>query len=165
MNDRELRQFYREQMPKVYKFFYYKTLSRTVTEDLTGEVFLQFVSKLSDTAIEDNAKYLWSIAHNIFNQFLRDKYKLQSTTYDEEIFTSYVDEYIEERESIQTLEERVLPYIQLLPAKQQEVARLRLIEKNSLSDICLILKKDMNYVKTTQKRAIRKLKELVACTP
>jgi DNA-directed RNA polymerase specialized sigma24 family protein len=39
---------------------------------------------------------------------------------------------------------------------------MRLIEKMSLDEICEKLGKNMNYVKTTQKRGIRNLKFLIS---
>ncbi|WKZ31035.1 MAG: sigma-70 family RNA polymerase sigma factor [Candidatus Dojkabacteria bacterium] len=165
MTNDELRSFYREQMPRIYKFFYYKTLSRTRSEDMTSDTFVRFLEKTKAADIQDKDKYIWGVAYNVFQDFLRQKYESVLVQFDEEIFDEYANQYIEERESATTLEERILPFIAKLPQKQKEIATLRLIEKNSLSDICLILNKDMNYVKTTQKRAIRKLKELVACTP
>jgi RNA polymerase sigma factor (sigma-70 family) len=50
----------------------------------------------------------------------------------------------------------------LLPEKQRIVISLRLIEKLSLKEIAQELGKNMNYVKTTQKRAIKNLKEIFA---
>lgn len=165
MNNEELKSLYREQMPRVYKFFYYKTLSRADSEDLTSETFLQFVEKSQSTAINERVKYLWGIANNVFTNYLRIKYRVQFTDFDEEQFQDYAEEFITDRESIPTIEERALPYINQLPESQKIVANLRLIEKNSLTDICLILNKDMNYVKTTQKRALHSLRKIVACTP
>jgi DNA-directed RNA polymerase specialized sigma24 family protein len=55
-----------------------------------------------------------------------------------------------------------------LPEKQRLVLKMRLIDKCSLHDICANLNKDMNYVKTTQKRGLHNLKLLFAagqCTP
>jgi DNA-directed RNA polymerase specialized sigma24 family protein len=50
----------------------------------------------------------------------------------------------------------------MLPDKQRAILMLRLVEKRSLSEICELTGKDMNYVRTTQKRGIARLRELVA---
>ena len=39
---------------------------------------------------------------------------------------------------------------------------MRLIDNKPLATICQELDKDMNYVRTTQKRGISRLKELIA---
>jgi RNA polymerase sigma factor (sigma-70 family) len=72
--------------------------------------------------------------------------------------TSTLEDFTEER----TPEDILLSRLELLPKKQRAVISMRLIEKLSLKEIAQKLDKDMNYVKTTQKRAIRNLKEIFA---
>jgi len=61
----------------------------------------------------------------------------------------------------QSLDEKVKKYIPKLPTKQRIVAELRFAQKMSLIEICQRLNKSMTYVKTTQNRAIKKLKFIV----
>jgi RNA polymerase sigma factor (sigma-70 family) len=82
----------------------------------------------------------------------------------EDFEPGYIDEFTEEIEEKETAEEKISKYIEQLPSKQKEIITLRLIDKLDLKAICEKLNKDMNYVKTTQKRAIRSLKQLIECT-
>jgi len=64
-------------------------------------------------------------------------------------------------------ETHILEYLELilpkLPVKQAVVLRLRFLEKHSLTEIAKKLKKDVNYVSTTQKRGFQSIKKLL-CT-
>ena len=68
---------------------------------------------------------------------------------------------IEEIES-KTLHNRAADYIDLLPKKQREVAKLRLLDGLSPAQIAKELKTDTNYVKVTLRRSLRRLEELIA---
>lgn len=165
----DIAKIYDENFERIYKFFYYKFLSKDISEELTSETFLKFVERIKKDNVEiDNLKsYLLGIAHNVYITQLKMKYKegIQYNPEAEQEFGSAIDETIEQVEESSTIEEIALPFIQKLPDKQKEIAMLRFIDKNSLEDICKKLNKDMNYVKTTQKRAIRSLKNIIACTP
>ncbi len=149
---------------KIYKFFYFKTLSKEIAEDLTSETFLAFADKLKKIDIDDEKKYLYGIAKNIFTKFLKTKYKENIVHFEDIQQFENLVESVNSEKSLH-MEEIALKFIDMLPAKQQQVIRLRLIEKASLSEITEKLGKNMNYVKTTQKRGLKNLKKIIACTP
>jgi len=152
---------YDTQFDRIYKFFYYKTLNKNIAEDLTSETFLTFVNLLNEHKNIDNLNaFIYGVAKNIFMQYLRKKYQegIPFSAIDND-FEEYAVEFVQEQESVETSEERLLKILHKIPAKQQEVIRLRFIEKLSLDEICIRLEKDMNYVKTTQKRGIKSLKK------
>lgn len=157
---------YSHYMEQIYAFFAAKLLDKKAAEDLTSETFITLVKHVKNNIdIENIRAYLFGIARNLFLLHLRQKYAAPQVSYAEyDDFVSYVHTTIEKTKS-QSLEERILPFIKQLPEKQQTVITMRLIDKCSLTDIAAKLGRDMNYVKTTQKRAIHTLKELVACTP
>ncbi len=168
---KEVTTIYTDNVDKIYKFFYYRTLSRPAAEDLTSETFLEFTNAVvKKKDIEDPSKYLYGIAKYVFIHFLERKYREKETVVDtyaiEQLnFGEHVDVYIQQVEQTPTSEERILPYINTLPEKQREIVTMRLIEKLSPTEIAAKIGKDTNYVKTTQKRGIKKLQQLVACTP
>lgn len=154
---------YDSQFDRIYKFFYYKTLNKNTAEDLASETFLTFVNLLNEHKEIDNLNaFLYGIAKNLFMQFLRKKYQegIPFSAIDEN-FEEYAFEYVQESENTETSEEKLLKFLHLIPSKQQEVIRLRFIEKLNLDEICIKLQKDMNYVKTTQKRGIKSLKKAI----
>ncbi len=159
---------YNKNFLKVYRFFYYKILSKEKAEDLTSSVFVDLIDKLGKQhEIENIEKYLFGIAKIKFLEHLKNKYKTAHLDYEEfneQRFGIYMEDFVEEIDQKPTIEDKALGFIDRLPEKQKIVIRKRLIEKKSLGEICKDLKKDMNYVKTTQKRGLKKLREMVACT-
>ncbi|MFS8131169.1 MAG: RNA polymerase sigma factor [Candidatus Dojkabacteria bacterium] len=160
-NDIEL--IYDSQFDRIYKFFYYKTLNKNIAEDLSSETFLTFVNLLNEhKSIENLNAFLYGIAKNIFMQYLRKKYQdgIPFSAIDKD-FEEYAVEFVQENENTETPEEKLLKILDMIPSKQREVIRLRFIEKLSLEEITIRLGKDMNYVKTTQKRGLKSLKMAV----
>lgn len=162
-----IKEIYRLYFDKIYKFFYYKFLNQSISEDLTSDTFLSFVQNIKNgKKVENYKSYLYGIARNKYIEKLREKYKKQEINFSdiENFQPESIDEFVEQSEG-ETPEEKISKYIDMLPTSQKEVAKLRFLEKNSLNEICKKLDRDMNYVKTTQKRAIAKLKSLIECTP
>jgi len=149
---------------RIYKFFYYKILSKEIAEDLTSETFIAYADVLKAKKNVENLKsFLFGIAKNIFLKYLKQKYKQEIPFSNiSEDFYEYAEKYVEESEKKENLEDKILKFLKLIPDKQQLVIKLRLIEKLSLQEICIKLGKDMNYVKTTQKRGLRSLKDAIA---
>ncbi|MBU0976321.1 MAG: sigma-70 family RNA polymerase sigma factor [Patescibacteria group bacterium] len=149
----------------IFRFFYYKTLSNEKAEDLTSETFLIFIKQLKkEKEIENPKNFLFGIARNVFLKYLRRKYR-EELSLDErqlEDFAQYTQNFLEEIDQKPTLEDKVLKYILQLPEKQREVLYMRLIAKMNLGEIAEKLGKNMNHVKTTQKRGIKNLKKLIA---
>lgn len=164
---------YEQNFEKIYRFFYYKVLNRTLAEDLTSETFLQFVEEIKkrnkksndEPGVQNYNAFLFGVARIIFVKHLKKKYKEGSFSVAPEYFEAYVDNLLADASVQKPLEDRVERYIALLPASQREVAHLRLIAKCNNKEICEKLGKNMNYVKVTFKRALKSLKKLVACTP
>lgn len=141
-----------------------KTMHPQTAEDLTSDVFMTMLEQLKakSDSIQDADKYLYGVMKIVWLQYLRRKYD-QPLTYVEDIedFSRYVTDELEAFTG-KTLAERAAPYIEKLPAKQREVMLLRFGQGMSLSEICSHLDVSMNYVKTTQKRGLKSLKQLVA---
>jgi len=155
-------EIYETHFHQVYRFFYFKTLSKESAEDLTYQTFLSFIENLKKKIKIDNYNaYLYSIARNIFAKFLKEKYHADIIISNEN-FYDFIQGFLEEIDKTPSLEDRALKYIDKLPSKQRQVIFLRLIQKEKISDIAKKLHKNINYVKVTQKRAIISLKRLIA---
>lgn len=156
-------ELYQNHFNIVYKFFYFKSLDQSTAEDLTSQTFLIMVEKMydPDMNITSHKKFLYGIMRKVWLRYLQDKYRRQEQSVaDIEDFETYVVKELD-REVQTSDEERVKRYIDKLPSRQQAVMELRLIQRHKLAEICTILGKDMNYVKTTQKRAIKNLHKLL----
>jgi RNA polymerase sigma-70 factor, ECF subfamily len=152
-------------LEKLYRFFYYKGLSKENAQDLTSHTFLGLAKQMKkQVEIKDLKAYLFGIARNVFNKYLQKKYKEIPLSYFSEDFFHYVDDFLIEVDDSETVEEFALKYIEKLPEKQKIILEMRLIQKMNLKEICSKLDKDLNYVKTTQKRGIKNLKKLLAIT-
>jgi RNA polymerase sigma factor (sigma-70 family) len=159
----KIEEIYKLHFDKVYGFFFYKSYNQSVAEDLTSQTFVIFLEKYydQDMQINDPTKFLYGIMRKIWLRYLQDKYKNnEHFVKDINDFASYVAQEVE-AESKKSDEERIKLFISMLPNSQKQVMKLRLLEKRTLNEICDILEKDMNYVKTTQKRGIKSLKDLV----
>jgi RNA polymerase sigma-70 factor, ECF subfamily len=161
----QLSTIYDSEFSKIYSFFYYKTLSKDVAEDLTSETFLVLADVLSGSnqkEINNLKAFLFGIAKNIFTKYLQRKYKgeIPFSNFGDE-FETYLESFVEKNNKSDNWEDRLLPYLKLLPQKQSKVLELRFIQKLSLKEICEQLNKNMNYVKTTQKRGLKSLKEAI----
>jgi RNA polymerase sigma-70 factor (ECF subfamily) len=166
MTNEEIEILYKNNFKKLYRFFYYKFLNKAIAEDLTSETFTTFITGLKShtVTIRNYEKYLFGIAKIVFCEHLKKKYQepffvdYENASDFEDTVTTTLDAFVEEK----TPEDILLSRLVLLPEKQRLVISLRLIEKLSLKEIATKLNKNMNYVKTTQKRAIKNLKDIFA---
>ncbi len=161
MDRQEIEIIFDKNFTRIFRFFYYKVLSKEKAEDLVSETFLIFVEQVQKRKdIEKPENFLYGVAKVVFRRFLQKKYKEAKFVQLDESFMTQVEDYVNEVDK-KTPEELLLSFLDLIPEKQRRVIELRLIEKCSLQEICEKLGKDMNYVKTTQKRAIHSLRKAV----
>ncbi len=166
-------QLYKDNVRNIYRYFYKRTLSNDVSEDLTSTVFLLFTEKVtrSSSEIDNYQKYLFGIAKKVLYQRLREKYKNKEINLGLEEMdlaskTSDIDlESESDQKYSQYLEDRVKQLLPQLPQKQREIIEMRFIDGLSLKEITQKINKDMNYVKTTQKRGLHSLRVASECTP
>jgi RNA polymerase sigma-70 factor (ECF subfamily) len=159
-----LRVLYDRHAAKLYKFFYYKLLDKEEAEDLTTEVFIVVLQKQPGANVQNIEAFLYGIARNLFIKCLQRKYREASLPIEAAQFVEYVAEFVAQT-SRQSPEERLIAVLPSLPASQREVLRLRLIEKLSIPEIAHYLGKNINYVKTTQNRALKTARQIIACIP
>lgn len=160
MSETEL---YEQNVNKIYGFFMAKTWHKQTAEDLTSAVFLGVFEQIrSGRSIDDQQKYLYGVMKLTWLQYLRKKYTAIHVLAVEEIddFSQYVDENMNDITE-RSIVDRALPYIEQLPSSQREVLLLRYRDGLPLAEICSVLQKNMNYVKTTQRRGFASLKRLV----
>lgn len=163
-NEITVESVYERNVEKLYKFFYFKVLDKQTAEDMTSDTFVAFAEKFNtlDKDMDTMEKYLFGIAKNVWNGYLRNKYNQPETLTDDiDDFSRFVDDENEEIDGM-SLQERAIKFINLLPPKQRIVATLRLIDGLTPKEIATKIDKSINYVKVTLRRALRRLEELVA---
>ncbi|WKZ28204.1 MAG: RNA polymerase sigma factor [Candidatus Dojkabacteria bacterium] len=145
---------------KLYKFFLQKSLNKQTAEDLTSETFTRFAEQINaNSSIEDTKTYLYGIARNVFNEYLRVKYQTSDLDLDTNQIAETIDDY--SNRTINDLEDALANCLEKLSRSQSNVLRLRFIERLSPKDIARKLNKNINYFKTTQRRAIASMRALV----
>lgn len=157
-------EIFNKHMKYIYGFFMAKTFNQQLSEDLTSDVFMTAIEQFDNdnkSRILDKEKYLYGIAKYVWLKHLRNKYQnLEFGVDNIQDFEQYAIKTINNTVE-QSLIERALPYIAQIPEKQRIILLLRFRDGLTLKEICHKTQKDMNYVKTTQKRALSKLKLLV----
>lgn len=162
MDKNFLENLYHTNFKKIYTFFFFKVFDKQTAEDLTSETFLGFAEYINKgKEVENSNALLYRIAQNIFNQYLRRKYSEVNIDNEDFDFYESLTEYTDTVSKEDSFLKLVSTFVDKLPTKQKIILSMRLIEKKSLSIIAEELKKDMNYVKTTQRRGIAKIKELL----
>lgn len=154
---------YEKHFEKIYRFFVLRSLNREIAEDLTSSTFLAFAEALSKSKEMDNIEnYIYGIAKIKFIEYLKLKYNETPLLSDNYEIVDIVNEANSISSDQRALNKYLYRLIEKLPKKQKIVMNLRILQKLKLSEVAESLGKDLNYVKTTQKRAIRKLKELAS---
>jgi RNA polymerase sigma factor (sigma-70 family) len=168
----EIDKIYKDNFSKIYRFFYLKTNSKEIAEDLTSQTFLTLIDSITNNSLEiDNINYyLYGIAKNIFISYLRQKYKNETIELDHNYksindFEDYIETYVEEITNNNNIEQIAKKYIEKLPKVQAKIITLRLFDKLTPTEIALEIDKDINYVKVNLQRAKKSLKKLIECTP
>jgi RNA polymerase sigma-70 factor (ECF subfamily) len=148
----------------VYRFFYIKCLDTATAEDLTSQTFMALLERSQADAaeVENTKKFVYGVMRNVWLMYLRKKYQRNEyATEDMDEFESYVEESIEEYTGL-TAKQRAEIYINRLPTKQRDIVARRLLHEQSVAEIAAKLGKDSDYVKTTYKRGLRRLRRLIA---
>jgi RNA polymerase sigma-70 factor (ECF subfamily) len=159
----KIEELYDEHVDKVYRFFYIKSFDKSIAEDLTSQTFMTLCEQMQDPvrAIQDHKKFLYGIMRNHWLMYLRQKYRRGETTIENiEDFADYVEEEISDYSGL-TARQRAEVYINQLPEKQRDIVARRLLEERSIKDIAADIGKDSNYVKTTYKRGLKRLRQLI----
>ena len=64
---------YQEIMPRIYRFYYFKTLDRELSEDLVSEVFIRVYRNLRKTNLNERSFMVW--IYRIANNLLIDHFR------------------------------------------------------------------------------------------
>lgn len=158
----ETETIYNAHVEKIYKFFYSKCLNTAQAEDLTSQTFMAYLENPSREAIENHTKYLYGIMRNTWINFLRDRYKQNTVTYEH---IAEFEDFVEDSNNMfdaTKVKDTAQQYINRLPDKQREIAHKRLIEEMTLEEVAEHLSKTKRHVRTTQNRAIRNLKKMLS---
>lgn len=146
----------------IYRFFYWRTSSKAIAEDLTSQTFLKIWEHLrNEKIIEHWSSFVYKVAHNL----LVDYYRTNKDLLDETILNNIPDEK-NNKENINSVidndldRQKLLKHINKLPEDYQDIIKLRYIDDLSFKEISNITGKNMNSLYVTLHRAIKQLKQL-----
>lgn len=126
---------YREYHRSVFLYIYYKIGNREEAEDLSQDVFLRLMEYDQMICIDTVKSFIFTIARNLVNDFLRRYYRAQEmTSYMYEYAVTYTDD-VESRvitDDLLTCEKYKLG---LLPARRRTIYALNRYEEKTTLEI------------------------------
>ncbi|MFC2144912.1 RNA polymerase sigma factor [Actinomycetota bacterium] len=158
---------YNLMMPKIYRFFYLKTFSRELSEDLTSEVFIKVYLNLNKTDLNKRSFMAWiyKIANNLLiDHFRKNKNRDLQIEFEEDSIIM-VDEDILMKNSSLLRKELGFANISLINALnkltglQRDIVLLKFLEDMDYDTIASIFGKRVSTIRGIIFRALTKLKE------
>ena len=156
-----LENLYEEIQPKLYNFFFIKTSSKEVAEDLTQEVFYQAIK--SYTSFKGNSSlttWMFSIAYNILKKYYR-KNKYDKSLNEKLKFKPNLEESIDYNLLIQDEKKLLKSAISELDETSREIVILRIYSELTFKEIGKVLTISENYARVSFYRAKAKIKEIM----
>ena len=158
---------YEETMPRIYRYYYFKTMERELSEDLTSEVFIRVYRNLEKTDLNERSFMVWiyRIAHNILVDHYRKNNKNDLPLEQVADNIKIQDEQILIKESSHLKKELGLGRPELISAfnnltgLQKDVIILRFIEGMDYDTIAGIFKKNRGTMRGVVFRAMDKMRK------
>lgn len=154
-----LTSLYGEIQPKLYSFFYIKTGSKELAEDLTQEVFYQALKTYGSFKNNCSLKtWIFSIANNLLKKHYRSKKYFNALesklTIDNHLHESLEDTVIERDTRLQ-----LIAAINKLDDLTREIVLLRIYGELSFKEIGDTLNKSENYARVIFHRGKLKIQK------
>lgn len=156
---KELEELYKDIQPKIYSFFYVKTLDQNTAEDLTHDTFYEAMKGFNSFAGKSTIQtWLFSIANNLLKKYYRSKKyrkKLVETLSKEDKKTNSLEEelMIKERSG------KLIEQINQLDSLSKEIVTYRIYGELSFKEIGELIGKSENYTRVAYHRAKLKLQK------
>jgi RNA polymerase sigma-70 factor (ECF subfamily) len=140
--------------PFIFRYLYYRSVTREDAEDLTSEVFVRVVNSIKSQKGYFPA-WLIRIAKNLLTDYYRKRGKSRETCL-EEIQEPFSDSDENRKDTLQADDIRRM--LDRLTDDQKEVIVLKFIEGNSNEEIAKIMSKSIGAIKTLQFRGLLALR-------
>ena len=143
--------------PFVFRYLYYRSVTREDAEDLTSDVFVRVVNSIKGQKGYFPA-WLISIARNLLTDYYRKRGRLRETSLDE-VEEPFADSDKNTKESLHPDDLRKM--LNFLTDEQKEVIILRFIEGNTNEEIAKVMNKSIGAIKALQFRALSALRVIL----
>ena len=143
--------------PFVFRYFYYRSVTREDAEDLTSEVFVRVVNSIKGQKGYFPA-WLISIARNLLTDYYRKRGRSRETSL-EEIKEPSSDSDENEKDTLHPDDIRKM--LDMITEEQKEVIILRFIEGNTNEEVAKVMNKSVGAIKALQFRALSALRDIL----
>lgn len=152
-------QIYESLWPQVYKFIYYKVQNKQEAEELSQEVFQRVYKQVCKNNVnEDKIKqYVFAASRNI----VFDSWRKRERNYKVIQLDDIVEKEVELVDENRIVESNMIVQeaLSLLSEDEREIIVLRIIKGYSINEVSRILGKPEGTIKSSQFRALNKLKQ------
>ncbi|MDD2515891.1 MAG: RNA polymerase sigma factor [Candidatus Gracilibacteria bacterium] len=148
---------------KIYDFCFYKTFDKSVSEDLTSDVFFKTLKNMKSfpgVTLKDFNSRIYRIAYNT----TVDYYRTKKEHVDLEIVknsSSYNEKFGDNFDNKNKLEE-VLDYLDTLPKMHKDILTMRIWDELSYAEISEITNQSVDNCKQIVSRNLRKIQENIS---
>ena len=149
--------------PKIQSFIYHRTSDPFVTEDLTGQVFLQMLEAMRGGKgwRTSFSGWIYRIAHNLVVDYYRKRSQATYTSIDDAPTLSNGDSDPYQTAAAKLENDALLRAINKLTEEQAQVITLRFLEGYSISEVAEMLNKTEGAVKALQFRGMASLRRIL----
>jgi RNA polymerase sigma-70 factor (ECF subfamily) len=142
----------------IYRYLYYRVNDRDTAEDLTAEVFLNFVEGISSYVMGETPLIAW--LYRVAHARLVDHYRKQNRSAKESNLDDLVigvEDDVDAQLMSDHNEEKVRFAMETLTAEQKQVIIFRFVESYSLEKTAELMGKTVGAIKVMQYRAVQSL--------
>ena len=149
--------------PKIQSFIYHRTSDPLVTEDLTGQVFLQMLEAMRSGKgwRTSFSGWIYRIAHNLVVDYYRKRGQATYTSIDDspQIPIGSSDPYQATAAKLEN--DALLRAINQLTEEQAQVITLRFLEGYSIAEVAQMMNKTEGAIKALQFRGMASLRRIL----
>jgi RNA polymerase sigma-70 factor (ECF subfamily) len=149
--------------PKIQNFIYHRTSDPFVTEDLTGQVFLQMLEAMRGGKgwRTSFSGWIYRIAHNLVVDYYRKRGQATYTSIDDAPTLPHGDSDPYQTTAAKLESDALLRAINQLTDEQAQVVTLRFLEGYSINEVAEIMNKSEGAIKALHFRAMANLRRIL----
>ncbi len=159
---------YQEMMPRIYRFYYFRTMDREISEDLVSEVFIRVYRNIGKANLNGRSFMAWTyrIANNLLIDYYRKNSGINTEPLDYQLNQEEMsaDEIFKKNSSFFRKEfgiqnSELLRAMGKLTGLQKEAILLRFVEDMDYGTIAGILNKNKGTIRGIIFRAMEKIRK------